>query len=184
MNKKKIIIIAAVVVVLAAVLIAVLKSNGTENKNQSENNTQQQAEATVEPEKEAAEAENKTDENVQKNEEVKKEEKTQAENKPQATQKAEEKVFTPTFMYFVSPSKDANHEATMKMLDELKKEYDGKVNFDIRDIDANPEDTKNFPVEGQTPTLIMLNTKNDICAWNPKCSDKTTLKTAIDGALK
>ena len=34
----------------------------------------------------------------------------------------EEKVYTPTFMYFVSGADDG-HDATMVMIDELKKEY-------------------------------------------------------------
>lgn len=94
----------------------------------------------------------------------------------------QEKV-TPTFMYFVSKN-DAGHDDTMGMLEELKKEYDGKVNFDIVDIDENIEAAANFPVQGQTPALIMLNTTNDISAMEFQCSDKDTLKTDIENALK
>ena len=92
------------------------------------------------------------------------------------------KEYTPTFMYFIS-DEDENLEQTNKMLEELKKEYDGKVIFDIRNITENPEDGENFPVKGTTPALIMLNTSNDICAMNFMCSDKSELKTIIDSAL-
>ncbi len=93
------------------------------------------------------------------------------------------KVYTPTFMYFISNS-DENFDETNEIINELKKEYDGKVNFDIVNIDENPEAKDNFPVEGQTPALIMLNTSNDISAFNFKCDDKETLKNAIEAAMK
>lgn len=113
----------------------------------------------------------------------------QADNKAEASKQTEqssaepEKVYTPTFMYFVS-SKDDGFENTNKMLEELKKEYSDKITFDIRNIDEDPETVKNFPVEGNTPTLIMLNTKNDICAFLFKCSDKEQLKQEIEKALE
>ena len=89
---------------------------------------------------------------------------------------------TPTFMYFVSNS-DEDFDAAQSAVDELQKEYDGKVVFDVINIDENTEAASNFPVQGQTPMLIMLNTSNDISAMNPKCSDKAELKAAIDAAL-
>lgn len=103
-------------------------------------------------------------------------------NESKADSSADEKVYTPTFMYFISSS-DENADETLKMLDEFKKKYDGKVNFDIRNIDEDKESAKNFPVEGQTPALIMLNTKNDICAFEFKCSDKSKLEADIENAL-
>lgn len=96
----------------------------------------------------------------------------------------EEKVYTPTFMYFVSGADDG-HDATMVMLDELKKEYGEKVNFDIRNIDDDPKLVENFPVgDGRTPTLIMLNTKNEISNILFNNSKKDELKAAIDAAMK
>lgn len=89
---------------------------------------------------------------------------------------------TPTFMYFVSNS-DENFDETNAMIEELKGEYDGKVNFDIVNIDENPEAATNFPVKDQTPALIMLNTNNDISAMEFKCSDKATLTEDIETAL-
>lgn len=96
---------------------------------------------------------------------------------------AGEKVYTPTFMYFVSKS-DEGYDATMVMLEELKKEFDGKVKFDIRNIDDDPEAVKNFPVENNTPTLIMLNTKNDISNILFKTKDKDKLTAAITAAMQ
>ncbi len=89
---------------------------------------------------------------------------------------------TPTFMYFVSNS-DENFDETNAIIEELKGEYDGKVNFDIVNIDENPEAATNFPVKDQTPALIMLNTNNDISAMEFKCSDKATLTEDIETAL-
>ena len=93
------------------------------------------------------------------------------------------KEYTPTFMYFVS-DEDKNKEETDKMLEELKSEYEGKVNFDVRNITENPEDGENFPVKGMTPAVIMLNTSNDICAMQFMCNDKAQLKAIIDATLK
>lgn len=92
------------------------------------------------------------------------------------------KVYTPTFMYFVAYS-DENYSQTQKMLDTLMKEYSDRVTFDIINIDDNPEAKENFPVDRQTPALIMLNTSNDISAFEFKCDDKATLISDIENAL-
>ena len=101
------------------------------------------------------------------------------ESAPAAT---EEQVYTPTFMYFVS-GEDATYEEEMAIVEELKKEYDGKVNFDIHNIDETPEDAERYSVVGVTPALIMLNTKNDISAFEFMCADKDKLKKDIEDAL-
>lgn len=89
---------------------------------------------------------------------------------------------TPTFMYFVSNS-DADFDKTNATVDELKEEYEDDVNFTIVNIDEDTEAAENFPVKGNTPMLIMLNTENDISAMAPKCSDKDELKGYIDTAM-
>lgn len=99
-----------------------------------------------------------------------------------AQEKSEEVQVTPTFMFFTSNS-DADHEKTMSVIEDLKKSYGSKVNFDLVDIDSNPDAKKNFPVEGQTPALIMLNTSNDICAFEFKITEKAKMEDAIKKAL-
>jgi len=89
---------------------------------------------------------------------------------------------TPTFMYFVSKS-DADFDKTNAMVEELKTEYEGDVNFTLINIDEDTEAAANFPVQGNTPMLIMLNTANDISAMAPKCADKDELKGYIDAAM-
>ena len=41
----------------------------------------------------------------------------------------EEKVYTPTFMMFVTKN-DENYDEYMAVIEEVKTEYEGKVNFD------------------------------------------------------
>lgn len=95
-----------------------------------------------------------------------------------------DKVYTPTFKYFVEKS-DENYAEYMAIVDELKEEYDGRVNFDIVDIADDPEATKNFPVTSETtPFLIMLNTENNPSAIEMSCADKDQLKADIEAALK
>lgn len=94
-----------------------------------------------------------------------------------------EKV-TPTFMYFIS-EKDADFEKTNEMIAELQEKYADEVKFNIINIDTDTEALKNFPlVDGNTPSLIMLNTSNDISAMEFKCSDKGKLEDDIKAALK
>lgn len=94
-----------------------------------------------------------------------------------------EKV-TPTFMYFIS-EKDADFEKTNEMIAELEEKYADEVKFNIINIDTDTEALKNFPlVDGNTPSLIMLNTSNDISAMEFKCSDKGKLEDDIKAALK
>lgn len=99
----------------------------------------------------------------------------------QATEVVEEK--TPVFMYFVSKN-DEGYSDYMAMVDELKSEYGDKVNFNIVDIDENPDSKQNFPVDGNTPMLIMTNKANDISAIEFSCSDKTKLTDDIEATLK
>lgn len=89
---------------------------------------------------------------------------------------------TVTFMYFVSGS-DAEYEETNAMLEELQEEYGKKVVFDIVNIDENPEAKENFPVDGNTPALFMLNTDNDLSAIELQCNDKDTLIADIEAAF-
>lgn len=89
---------------------------------------------------------------------------------------------TPTFMYFVS-AQDEAYDAEMQTVNELKEQYGDKVNFEITNIDENPEAAENFPVAGQTPALIMLDTTNNISALEFMMSDKATLEKDIKAAL-
>lgn len=93
-----------------------------------------------------------------------------------------ENAYTPTFMYFISAS-DENFEEEQALFEKLEQEYGRKVNFDLHNIDETPEDKDNFPVEGMTPALIMLNTENEISAMEFKCSDEETLKRDIENAI-
>lgn len=95
----------------------------------------------------------------------------------------EEKIYTPTFMYFIS-AKDDNYEETNKVIEKLKKEYDGKIVFDIKNVDEDPSLLENFPVKDNTPALIMLNKKNDISNFLFKNGNYDDLKAAIDAALE
>jgi len=94
-----------------------------------------------------------------------------------------EKVYTPTFMYFVADT-DANFAQTNETIEKLKKEYEGRVNFDIRNVTQDPSQLENFPVEGQTPALIMLNTNNDISNFLFMNGNYDDLKSAIEAALQ
>ena len=93
-----------------------------------------------------------------------------------------EPEYKPTFMYFVSAS-DENYNDAMTVVGELQEEYGDRVTFDIHNIDETPEDKENFPVDGTTPTLIMLNINNDISAMEFMCVDKATLVNDIENAL-
>lgn len=99
----------------------------------------------------------------------------------QATEVVEEK--TPVFMYFVSKN-DEGYSDYMAMVDELKSEYGDEVNFNIVDVDENPDSKQNFPVDGNTPMLIMTNKTNDISAIEFSCSDKEKLTEDIEATLK
>ena len=124
----------------------------------------------------------KEDKKEDKKADTKSETKENTSTNSNTSEEAEEVKVTPSFMYFVS-KKDADHEKTMEIVEELKKKYKGKVNFDITDIDENPEAKENFPVEGQTPMLIMLDTSNNISMMPQKITDKAKLEDAIENAL-
>ena len=97
------------------------------------------------------------------------------------TQEAVEKV-TPTLMYFISGA-DATFDEEQKTVEELQNEYGDSVNFSVINIDINTEAANNFPVQGQTPMVIMLDTSNNISAMSPMTYEKGALKEIIDAAL-
>ncbi len=93
-------------------------------------------------------------------------------------------VVKPTFMYFVSKSDEA-YEEEMKIVEDLKKDFEDKVVFDIKDIDEDPEAIKSFPmVKNNTPFIIMLDKYNDLSVFKPGVSDTKELKNYIKEALK
>ncbi|MBQ3426993.1 MAG: hypothetical protein IJH37_07615 [Clostridia bacterium] len=96
----------------------------------------------------------------------------------------EEKVYTPTFMMFVTKD-DAGYDDYMAVIKEVEAEYEGKVNFEITDIEEESEAKQNFGdiIALGTPTLIMLNTKNEPCAFVGKCVDKQQMTDTIEAAL-
>lgn len=149
--------IAALLVVLAAVLVLFFSNddNGGENANNGGNTAVTEAASEV---SETGQSEDGT------------------------AQEEPAKIYTPVFMYFVSKS-DEGYNEYMSMIDELKAEYGEQVTFDIVDVDEEPEAKDNFPVDGNTPTLIMTNTNNDISALEFKCSDKARLVEDIEKSL-
>lgn len=100
----------------------------------------------------------------------------------EVVQSEPEKV-TPTLMYFISNS-DETFDAENAVIEELENEYGDDVNFNVINIDENTEAANNFPVQGNTPMVIMLNTKNDISAMSPLTYEKDALKDIIDAAME
>ncbi len=96
----------------------------------------------------------------------------------------------PTFMYFVSKN-DASYNDAKAVYDELSAEYGDKVKFQLMDVDEHPEYKDNYminledsPIPMHTPTLIMLDVRNNISTIGlSECTDKSTLKAAIEKAL-
>ena len=108
-------------------------------------------------------------------------EETPAETTAPTAEESVEKV-TPTLMYFISNS-DETFDEEQKNVEELQQEYGDSVNFDVINIDENTEAANNFPVQGQTPMVIMLDTSNNISAMSPMTYEKDALKEIIDAAM-
>ena len=177
-------VVTALVVVAVVVMVVFFSDNEGKNDNAPSNDataTESVDKKENKPEKkDEAVSEEKDNKQTAKNE--KKEEKKKETAEQNQTQEEKEKTFTPLFMYFVTKS-DSNYDEYMAVVEELKKEYKGKVEFDIIDIDENPEAKDNFPAEGNTPLLIMNNTKNEISGFGFKCADKAQLKQYIDASF-
>ena len=84
-------------------------------------------------------------------------------------------------MYFVSES-DSDYDAALKVFDELKKEYDGKIEFQLHDITKDKEILERFSiVDGNTPALIM---DGKDLGLQFKTTDKNVLAGEIEKSLK
>lgn len=157
--------IKIVSLIMAVVLLAGIRGCKKDKKAESGDNKQTVTEKNGK--NKSASAENKNQEDV----------------KSEMKETEEEKVYTPTFMYFVS-NNDADFAKTNETIEKLKGEYNGKVNFDVRNVTEDPSQLENFPVEGQTPALIMLDTSNNISNFLFMNGNYDDLKAAIEAALK
>lgn len=174
MDKKKKIYsaIAGVIVIIAAAAAVFCGIEGKQNSGNNEQNVQSATGTVVGEKNTTTDSKNETTANGESNKQGKQED------------AEKEKVYKPTFKYFVSKS-DEQYDEAMNVVEKLKSEYGNTVNFDIVDVDKNPDAKTNFAmVDGNTPFLIMLNTKNDLSAFEPKCSDFEKLKSDIENALK
>lgn len=103
--------------------------------------------------------------------------------KSSQTVTAEPEKVTPTFVYFIT-KEDAETDAFLQTVEKFKTEFAGKVNFDLRDLDANPEEKNNFEiVVGNTPAVIMLDIYNNPCAFELSNPDENALRETITKAL-
>lgn len=172
MEKKNKIILAiiAVVAIVAIVIAAIVTAKPEDSKSSIvDNNKEVTQKAEVKSETE------KTVEKKAENKVEKKAEKTEVTPEP-------EKV-TPTFVYFVT-KEDATTDAFLATVEKLKTEFSGKVNFDLRDLDANPQEKENFAlVVGNTPAVIMLDIYNNPCAFELANPSEDALRATIKKAL-
>ncbi len=169
MNKKG--LITAACAVAAAILIVVLVIMPNVNKETVKNDEI----ATTQPVKNDS---NETEAPSQSESEDKTEEKVNTE-KPQNEPVADKKA---TFMFFMTNEDEKNKDLNSK-LDELKREYTDRVEFDIRNVDKDKELLKNFPVEGSTPALIMLKPNGDIVNMLLSIKEYDNLKSVIESAF-
>ena len=169
MSKKKIIVSAIAVIVIAGIAAAGLflsKKHGNDIPADNKQITDVQ----------------KDDNNLTESAQPKQEEEQTGE-KQENKQNSSETEKTPVFMYFVSES-DSNYDEALKVFEELKKEYGTKIEFDLKNVTKDPKLLENFSlVDGNTPALIM-DGKEGIVGFQFKMTDKNTLKSEIEKALK
>ncbi len=175
--KQFILIIAAAVIIIAVMIMVELGKTDEGEATQQKPTSTQTATDTVQ---ENVEQDQNTESDAQGDKqqdaaEVVKEQTSESETQMKQT---EAPKVAPTFMYFITNADKEQAEATVE---KLKKEYKD-VNFDVRNVDENPEELDSFPIaKGNTPFLIMLNTNNDPCAFE-QVSDEARLKEIIESA--
>jgi len=95
----------------------------------------------------------------------------------------------PELMCFIS-AKDEKADETNKILDELKKDYDGKAQITIVNIDEKPEAVQNYSLNvlnqtgNPTPTYIMIAKNGDFAGIKGGFADKSELGDMIKGTLE
>ncbi len=105
-----------------------------------------------------------------------------APNVSKTAPKGVDAVGMPVFMYFVTDN-DETDKTTSQTLECLEKEYIGKVEFEVRNVDKDEKLLSDFPVKDNTPALIMLDENGDIDSFMFKTNDYDKLKSAIDNVL-
>lgn len=97
------------------------------------------------------------------------------------TAAAEEK--TPVFIYFVAET-DPDYDEAMSVFEALESEYEGRIEFDLRNVTQDPSILENFSlVKDNTPALIM-DGKDGISGILLKNTNEDDLRAEIEKALE
>lgn len=91
-----------------------------------------------------------------------------------------DKLFKPTFMYFVT-SKEERQAADL--IRELEAEYGELVIFEIKNISEDRKLLEKYPIEGHTPALIMELPGGEVSEILLDANDKDKLIETILAAL-
>ena len=84
------------------------------------------------------------------------------------------------FMFFVTDSEYSELKST---LHKLEKEYNGSVEFVINNVDRDKSLLNSYPVENNTPALIMLDENSDIVGIHFKVNDYVQMRNIIEDVI-
>lgn len=96
------------------------------------------------------------------------------------TTDAGERMQKPTFMYFVTSREEKEADGLIR---ELEEEFGDRVIFEIKNISEDKGLLAKYPVEGNTPALIMELPGGDVSEILLSAVDKDKLIEAILAAL-
>lgn len=87
----------------------------------------------------------------------------------------------PKFMLFVT---DAEYGAELKnIVHKLEKEYKGRAEISVMNVDQNKSLLNSFPVDGNTPAVIMTDELGDVCGIHFKTDSYDTMRIIIEDAI-
>ncbi len=176
MKKQNVFLVIAIVILVAVTVAGTWVSIDNYKKYVAEKHPEEVVLETEEPVVSETE-EPVTSQPEEKEETVDKKTETNTQNTHDKTERL------PMFIYFVNES-DEDYDSAIKVFEKLKKEYEGKVEFDLKNISKDPKILENFSfVNNQTPALIMDN-EEGITGISFKTTDEETLKAEIKKAMK
>ena len=169
-KKKKIIIVAVILVITAAALAWVFtRPEKTDNNPQNENNQTE----TTQPQETQKPEETQTQEESQE---------PQSEQQTDTTQTTSPKAAECTVMYIYSDS-DNDKDKNLEMMENVKKDYAGKANFNVMNINDEFAQMTGFALPDETPKLIVI-TEDGGFSQIANCSDETAIRQEIDKFVK
>lgn len=86
----------------------------------------------------------------------------------------------PKLMFFVT---DEDYAEMKNTVHKLEKEYKGRIDIEVMNVDRDKSLLSSFPVDGNTPAVIVTDGSGDVCGIHFKTDSYDAMRLIIEEAV-